>query len=54
MEERAKKGEGREAMNRIKLLEPTKEYKEQVMAYREALFRNHDSFDGCAGCWKMR
>lgn len=36
-------------MNRLKLVEPTKKYENQVMTYREALLRNHDSFDGCAG-----
>lgn len=36
-------------MNRLELIEPTKKYEGQVMAYREALLRNHDSFDGCAG-----
>ena len=36
-------------MNRIKLVKPAKEYEDQVMAYREAFLRNHDSFDGCAG-----
>lgn len=36
-------------MNRLKLVEPTKAYEEQVMAYKEAFLRNHDSFDGCAG-----
>ena len=36
-------------MDRLKLVEPTKEYEAQVMAYREAFFQNGDSFDGCAG-----
>lgn len=36
-------------MNRLKLVKPTQEYEAQVMAYKEAFERNHDSFDGCAG-----
>lgn len=36
-------------MNRIKLVVPTKEYEDQVMAYKQAFLANHDSFDGCAG-----
>lgn len=36
-------------MNRLILVEPTKEYEDQVMGYKEKLLRNHDSFDGCAG-----
>lgn len=33
----------------LKLIRPTQDYEEQVMAYRQAMFDNHDSFDGCAG-----
>lgn len=33
----------------LKLVRPTWEYEEQVMAYREAMFASGDSFDGCAG-----
>lgn len=36
-------------MNRLKLVEPSKEYEEQVMSYREAFLISGDSFDGCAG-----
>ena len=36
-------------MNRLKLVRPTKEYEDQVMAYKEAFEKNQDSFDGCAG-----
>ena len=36
-------------MGRIKLIIPTEEYAEQVMAYREMFLKNGDSFDGCAG-----
>ncbi len=35
-------------MNRLKLIEPTKEYEDQVMAYREILIKNGESADGCA------
>ena len=33
----------------LKLISPTGEYAAQVMAYKEAMLANHDSFDGCAG-----
>lgn len=33
----------------MKLLKPDLQYKESVMSYREEMFNNHDSFDGCAG-----
>lgn len=36
-------------MKRLKLIKPTKEYEDQVMAYKAAFDKNHDSFDGCAG-----
>lgn len=36
-------------MNRLKLVRPTREYEDQVMAYKEAFEKNQDSFDGCAG-----
>ncbi len=35
-------------MNRLKLIEPTKEYEAQVMAYREILIKNGEGADGCA------
>ena len=34
---------------RLKLIKPTAAYKEQVMAYRDAMLKNGDSLDGCAG-----
>ena len=36
-------------MDRIRLVTPTLEYKEQVMNYRKAFLDNNDSFDGCEG-----
>jgi len=36
-------------MRRLKLIEPDKQYERQVMEYKEAFLKNHDSFDGCAG-----
>lgn len=33
----------------LKLVRPTCEYAEQVMQYKEDMFANNDSFDGCAG-----
>ena len=33
----------------LKLVYPTKEYKEQVMRYREVFLKESQSFDGCAG-----
>lgn len=37
-------------MENIKLVKPTKEYENQVMAYREAFWNNNEtSLDGCAG-----
>ena len=36
-------------MSKIVLVEPTKQYAEQVMAYRNEMLQNKDSFDGCAG-----
>lgn len=36
-------------MNRLKLVRPTREYEDQVMAYKEVFDKNRDSFDGCAG-----
>lgn len=33
----------------IKLIEPTEEYKKQVMEYRKIFLENNESFDGCAG-----
>ena len=36
-------------MDRLKLVEPTKEYEAQVMAYRAAFLQSGDSLDGCAG-----
>lgn len=35
-------------MNRLKLIELTKEYEEQVMAYRKIFIENGDGADGCA------
>lgn len=35
-------------MSRLKLIEPTKAYEDQVMAYREALIQNGEGADGCA------
>lgn len=35
-------------MNRLRLVEPTMEHEQQVMAMRDAFTKNHDSFDGCA------
>ena len=34
---------------RLKLVVPTNEYKEQVMNYRKIFLENEESFDGCAG-----
>ena len=34
---------------RLKLIIPTNEYKEQVMKYREIFLDNNEFFDGCAG-----
>ena len=34
---------------RLKLIFPTNEYKEQVMEYRKIFLENKESFDGCAG-----
>lgn len=34
---------------RLKLIMPTNEYKEQVMEYRKVFLENNESFDGCAG-----
>ena len=36
-------------MNDLVLVRPTMEYARQVMAYKEEMARNGDSFDGCAG-----
>ena len=36
-------------MSAIILLKPTKVYAEQVMAYKDEMIQNGDSFDGCAG-----
>lgn len=33
----------------LKLVRPTIEYADQVMQYKEAMIRNGDSLDGCAG-----
>lgn len=33
----------------LKLIRPNEKYAEQVMQYRDAMFENGDSFDGCAG-----
>ena len=33
----------------LKLVRPTWEYAEQVMAYKAEMLANNDSFDGCAG-----
>lgn len=35
--------------NRLKLIYPTNEYKEQVMQYRKIFLDNNESFDGCSG-----
>lgn len=34
---------------RLELVIPSKEYKEQVMNYRKVFLDNNESFDGCAG-----
>ena len=34
---------------RLELIIPTNEYKEQVMEYRKIFLENEESFDGCAG-----
>ena len=36
-------------MEKIKLINPTMEYKEQVMNYKKEFLKSNDSFDGCAG-----
>jgi len=36
-------------MEEIELIEPKKEYANQVMMYKEAFISNNDSLDGCAG-----
>ena len=33
----------------LKLIRPNEKYAEQVMQYKDAMFENVDSFDGCAG-----
>ncbi len=35
--------------DRLKLISPSNEYKEQVLEYRKIFLENGDSFDGCAG-----
>ena len=35
--------------NILKLVNPTMEYKEQVMNYRKVFLENNESFDGCSG-----
>lgn len=36
-------------MSQLKLVRPSKQYAEQVMAYKEEMKKSGDSFDGCAG-----
>ena len=36
-------------MSKLRLIRPTEKYAGQVMAYKEAMAQNGDSFDGCAG-----
>ena len=36
-------------MSEIILIRPTKQYATQVMAFREEMLQNNESFDGCAG-----
>lgn len=36
-------------IHRIRLAEPTLEYEDQVMTYRQKFLERGDSFDGCAG-----
>lgn len=36
-------------MCELMLIRPTKIYEKQVMSYKEEMFQNGDSFDGCAG-----
>ncbi len=36
-------------MNRLFLVRPSTEYEQQVMAYKDEMLQNGDSFDGCAG-----
>ena len=36
-------------MCELMLIRPSKVYEEQVMSYKEEMFQNGDSFDGCAG-----
>ena len=36
-------------MSTLKLIRPTHQYADQVMAYKDAMAKNGDSFDGCAG-----
>ena len=36
-------------MNRLFLVRPSAEYEQQVMAYKDEMLQNGDSFDGCAG-----
>ena len=35
--------------DRLELISPSNEYKEQVMEYRKIFLENDESFDGCAG-----
>ena len=35
-------------MHTLKLIRPTQEYADQVMAYRQEMLDNGDSLDGCA------
>lgn len=36
-------------MSRLILIKPIEKYAEQVMDYKNEMFKNRDSFDGCAG-----
>ncbi len=41
-------------MSEIILLRPTEQYAKQVMAFREEMLQNNESFDGCAGLEKVQ
>ena len=41
-------------MCKLMLVRPSKQYEEQVMAYKEEMSQNGDSFDGCAGLEDVR
>lgn len=45
---------GRNDVCKLLLVRPSKQYAEQVMAYKEEMSQNGDSFDGCADLENMQ